>query len=93
MLGRDANVIPISEAELGVAQYTVNLADLVFPYPAQHYLLDGQKLERDFGLKMTTGNRRMLEEHAQRWATVDDHSPRRYPREDKALAALGLRPG
>ena len=39
---------------------------------------------------MTTGNRRMLEEYWNAWDQVPDHTPRRYAREDKALAALNL---
>jgi hypothetical protein len=32
----------------------------------------------------------MLEEWAAWWESVTDHTPRRYAREDKALAALRL---
>jgi hypothetical protein len=32
----------------------------------------------------------MLEEYAGWWESKSDHSPRRYDREEKALAALGL---
>jgi hypothetical protein len=32
----------------------------------------------------------MLEEWAAWWESVPDHAPRRYAREDKALAGLGL---
>ena len=88
--GREAQLVPIDEEVLGVASETVDLADIVFPYPPEHYVLDGSKLARDLGLEMTTGNRRMLEEWAAWWESVPDHAPRRYAREDKALAALGL---
>jgi hypothetical protein len=59
-------------------------------YPPVHYILDGSKLTRHLGVEMTTGNRRMLEEYWNVWDQVPDHTPRRYAREDKALAALGL---
>lgn len=88
--GFEARLVAIDEAALGVASETVDLTDIVFPYPAEHYVLDGSKLARDLGVEMTTGNRRMLEEWAARWESVTDHTPRRYAREDKALAALGL---
>jgi nucleoside-diphosphate-sugar epimerase len=88
--GLEARLVAIDEASLGVASETVDLTDIVFPYPAEHYVLDGSKLARDLGVEMTTGNRRMLEEWAAWWESVTDHTPRRYAREDKALAALGL---
>lgn len=83
-------LVPIDEQALGVASETVDLTDIVFPYPEDHYALDGSKLVRDLGVEMTTGNRRMLEEYWNTWDQVPDHTPRRYAREDKALAALGL---
>jgi hypothetical protein len=66
------------------------MADIVFPFPAENYALDGLKLERELGVEMATGNRRMLEEYWTWWQQVPDHSPKRYPREDRALAGLGL---
>ena len=53
-------------------------------------MLDGTKLTRELGTKMTTGNRRMLEEYAIWWESAADHSPRRYEREDTALARLDM---
>jgi len=50
-------LVPIDEQALGVASDTVDLTDIVFPYPAEHYALDGSKLARDLGVEMTTGNR------------------------------------
>jgi dTDP-glucose 4,6-dehydratase len=92
VLGIEPDIVSIDERELGVALPTVDLTNLVFPYPAEHYALDGGKLTRELGIEMTTGNRRMLEEFAATWGSVADHSPRRYEREDKALAALNLTP-
>jgi 2'-hydroxyisoflavone reductase len=88
--GLDARIVPVDERELGVAAETVDLTNLVFPYPNEHYVLDGTKLARELGVETTTGNRRMLEEFTGWWETRPDHTPRRYEREDKALAALGL---
>jgi len=90
VLGIEPQIVPIDERTLGVEMATVDLTNLVFPYPSQHYALDGSKLTRELGTEMTTGNLRMLEEYANWWASAADHSPRRYEREDKALAALGL---
>ena len=90
--GIEAQCMPIDEEALGVAADSVDLTDLVFPYPAQHYVLDPSKLARDLGVEAKVGNRRMIEEWAAWWETVSDHSPRRYAREDRALAALDLEP-
>ena len=83
-------IVPIDEHALGVAAETFDPTDITFPYPSVHYVLDGSKLTRDLGIEMTTGNRRMLEEYWNAWDQVPDHTPRRYAREDKALAALNL---
>jgi nucleoside-diphosphate-sugar epimerase len=90
VLGIEAKIVPIDEHALDVAMATVDLTNLVFPYPPEHYVLDGTKLTRELGTKMTTGNRRMLEEYAIWWESAADHSPRRYEREDKALARLDM---
>lgn len=90
--GIEAQLVPIDEEALGVAADTVDLTDLIFPYPSHHYVLDPSKLARDLGVESNVGNRRMIEEWAAWWETVPDHGPRRYAREDKALAALGLEP-
>jgi nucleoside-diphosphate-sugar epimerase len=92
VLGIEPNIVSINERELDVALPTVDLTNVVFPYPSEHYALDGSKLTRELGVEMTTGNRRMLEEFAAAWGSVADHSPRHYEREDKALAALNLTP-
>jgi 2'-hydroxyisoflavone reductase len=86
----EATAVPVDVEALGVASDVVDLTDIIFPYPDEHYLLDGAKLTRELGVEMTTGNRRMIEEFAAWWETAPDHEPRRYPREDRALQALGL---
>ncbi len=93
VLGIDAKIVSIDEKALDVATDTVDLTNLVFPYPSEHYVLDGAKLTRELDTKMTTGNRRMLEEYASWWESAPDHSTRRYEREDKALVALGMTVG
>jgi nucleoside-diphosphate-sugar epimerase len=87
--GREAHVVPIDEREAGVATDLFDMADLVFPYPEENYALDSTKLERELDVHMTTGNRRMLEEYWGWWQGVSDRAPRRYAREDRALASLG----
>ena len=89
-LGTEAKVVSIDEKALGVDMATVDLSNLVFPYPSEHYMLDGTKLTRELATKITAGNRQMLKEYANWWESAADHSPKRYEREDKALAALGL---
>jgi nucleoside-diphosphate-sugar epimerase len=88
--GREPRIVAIDEERLGVAAETVDLTNIIFPYPAEHYMLDGRKLTRQLGVDCTTGHLRMLQEFASWWATIDDHSPRAYEREQRALAALGL---
>jgi nucleoside-diphosphate-sugar epimerase len=84
-------IVPIDEQALGVAAETVDLTNLVFPYPAEHYVLDGAKLTRELGVAMTTGNRRMIEEYAAWWEREQQPPAlRSYARENSALAALGL---
>ena len=65
------------ERALDVATNTVDLTNLVFPYPSEHYVLDGTKLTEELGTEIRTGNRQMLEEYST-WEAVADHSPRRY---------------
>jgi nucleoside-diphosphate-sugar epimerase len=91
VLGVEAELVSIDESALGVAAETVDLTNIVFPYPAEHYVLDGAKLTRELGVEMATGNRRMLEEYGAWWESLDDRPPlRAYERENAALAQLGL---
>jgi len=91
VLGVEAALVAVDEAELGVAAPTVDLANIVFPYPAEHYVLDGSKLTRELGVEMATPNLRMIEEYAGWWETLAEKPPlRSYERENAALAALGL---
>jgi nucleoside-diphosphate-sugar epimerase len=91
VLGLEARLVEIDEAELGVAAETVDLGNIVFPYPAEHYVLDGAKLTRELGVTMATGNRRMIEEYAIWWEALERKPAlRSYARENTALAALGL---
>jgi nucleoside-diphosphate-sugar epimerase len=93
VLGVSAELLAIDERELGVAAETIDLTNIVFPFPADHVVLDGAKLTRELGVEMTTGNRRMLEEYAAWWEKLAEKPPlRSYERENKALAALGLPP-
>jgi nucleoside-diphosphate-sugar epimerase len=88
--GRDPWIVDVDEDALGVSAETVDLTNIVFPYPAEHYVLDGRKLKEDLGVGCTTGHLRMLQEFAEWWSRVEDHSPRVYEREQRALAALDL---
>jgi hypothetical protein len=83
--------VAIDEEALGVALTTVDLTNIVFPYPAEHYALDGSKLTRELGVEMTTGNLRMIEEYAGWWHSLAEKPAlRSYARENAALTALGL---
>jgi nucleoside-diphosphate-sugar epimerase len=88
--GLDANLVEVDEQALGIQSETVDLTNIVFPYPNEHYALDGTKLERDLGVGCLTGNLRMLEEFAAWWSTVEDRAPRRYEHESQALERLGF---
>ncbi len=74
VLGVDAEIVSIDESELGVAAETVDLTNIVFPYPAEHYVLDGSKLVRELGIEMATGNRRMIEEYAAWWESLAEQA-------------------
>ena len=87
VLDTEPTIVPVDEAALGVASPTVDLTDVVFPYPSEHYVLDGAKLERELDVRIATGNRRMLEEYVEAWTP---EPPREYAREQRALAALGI---
>jgi nucleoside-diphosphate-sugar epimerase len=91
VLGVEAQLVAIDEAELGVAAPVVDLGNIVFPYPDEHYVLDGSKLTRELGVEMTTPNLRMIEEYAAWWEQLAEKPPlRSYERENTALRALGL---
>jgi nucleoside-diphosphate-sugar epimerase len=89
-LGEPALVVDIDAAELGVASEVVDLNDLVFPFPSQHYALDVSRLRERLGVEPRIGNRRIVEQYATVWldAGGPDQEPRRYAREERALAAL-----
>ena len=42
--GETAELVAIDEHALGVAAPTVDLADIVFPFPDEHYLLDSSRI-------------------------------------------------
>ena len=88
--GIEARITPVDEEALGVAAETVDLTNLVFPYPDEHYVLDSSKLGRELGVEPVIGNRRMLERFLAWWEGLEDHEPRRYEREQRALDQLEL---
>lgn len=90
-LGEEANLIAIDEQELGIAQSVFDLTDLVFPFPAEHYLLDCSLLRERLGFEPRRGNREILRDFIAGWD--HDRPPRSYPREDRALAALATGDG
>ena len=91
VMGVEPQIVSIDEEALGVALPTVDLTNIVFPYPAEHYALDGNKLTRELGVEMTTGNLRMIEEYAGWWDSLAEKPAlRSYARENAALTALGL---
>ena len=92
VLGRDAEMLAIDAHALGVASETVDLTDLVFPFPDQHYLLDAAKVERLLGVAMTTSNRQMIEAYVEWWSAAGRSAPRAYARESRALEQLGRMP-
>ncbi len=91
VLGPRAELVSIDEAVLGIATETIDLTNIVFPFPSEHVVLNGTKLTRELGVEMTTGNRRMIEEYAAWWeALAEKPALRSYERENKALSILGL---
>jgi nucleoside-diphosphate-sugar epimerase len=90
--GLEPDLVDLDETAAGVASETVDLTNITFPFPDEHYALDGSRLERELGIVMRSSPRRMVEDFAGWWETHPDHRPRRYEREDRALRALGLEP-
>ena len=91
VLGVEANLVPIDEAALGVAAETIDLTNIVFPFPSEHVVLDGSKVTRELGVETAVGNRRMIEEYAAWWEKqAVKPALRSYVRENAALTALGL---
>jgi len=89
VLGLDAQIIPIDAEALGVASDTVDLTDLVFPFPDQHYLLDPGKIERELDVVARVSNRQMIEAFVDWWLAGGRVPPRPYPRENHALGQRG----
>jgi nucleoside-diphosphate-sugar epimerase len=91
VLGEPAEIVAVDENALGVASPIVDLADIVFPFPDQHYVLDVGRLRERLGVEARLGNRRMVEQFVDDWRAsgAAKIGPRRYAREDRALAALG----
>jgi nucleoside-diphosphate-sugar epimerase len=90
VLGEPALVVDIEAGALGVASAVVDLGDLVFPFPNRHYALAVSRLRERLGVEAAIGNRRMIEQYASAWLEADgpEQAPRRYAREERALAAL-----
>lgn len=90
VLGEPAELIGIDEAALGVGSATVDLTNIVFPFPDQHYLLDVSGLRQRLGIEAEIDNRRMLEQFVAAWVDSEEAAagPRRYEREERALAML-----
>lgn len=90
VLGEPAETIAVDELELGVASDVVDLGDVLFPFPNQHYVLDATRLRERLGVEPRIGNRRMVEQFAAAWEEGGEHEPRRYAREELALARLAI---
>lgn len=90
VLGEPAEIVGIDERALDVASPTVDLTDIVFPFPDRHYVLDCSHLRERLGVEARRDNRRMVEQFVVDWRGGDDvdRQPRRYAREDRALDAL-----
>lgn len=88
VLGVAAEIVPIDEVALGVASETVDIADLVFPFPDDHYALDSSRLGWMLDAEPRADNRQIIEDYVTWWRTQSDRSPQRYAREERALANL-----
>lgn len=90
VLGTEANIVPIDENALGFPTDTIDLTNVAFPFPNRHYMLAVDRLAADLGFEARVTTRRMIEEFVAHWPEVEDHTPKRYEREDAAVRALGL---
>lgn len=89
-LGTEANIVDVDEAALGFPTDSIDLTNLVFPFPNRNYMLAVDRLATDLNFEARVPTRRMIEEFVATWPEVSDRSPRRYEREDTALEMLGL---
>jgi nucleoside-diphosphate-sugar epimerase len=88
VLGTEAQIVPIDEAALGLPTDSVDLTNLVFPFPNRHYMLDSTRLATDLGFRCRVSTRQMIEEFAAWWREREDHTPRKYAHEEQALERL-----
>jgi 2'-hydroxyisoflavone reductase len=87
---RNADVVAIDAAALGVASPTIDLADVVFPFPDTHYFLDVAAIAADLGVRAELSLEQTFREFHAWWLKEADRAPRAYARESRALAALKL---
>jgi nucleoside-diphosphate-sugar epimerase len=85
VLREPAEIVAIDAAALGADSAPFDLTDLVFPFPDEHYLLDCGRLRERLGLEARIGSRGIVEQFVATWTPTQ---PRRYEREERALAAL-----
>jgi nucleoside-diphosphate-sugar epimerase len=90
VIGREAHIVAIDEEALGLSTDAIDLTNLVFPFPSRHYMLQVDRLKTDLGFESRLNTRRMIEEFAAWWPSVEDRRPKAYARETAALEALGL---
>lgn len=90
VLGERAQTIAIDPASLGVEAEVWDLSDLIFPFPDEHYVLDVTRLRERLGFEPLRSTREAIEDFVAAWkeSEAPDRGPRRYKREERALAAL-----
>lgn len=91
VLALEPHLVPIDDVELAVRPSVIDLTNLVFPFPSEHFMLDATKATSQLGVAIRTDNRTMIERFADWWGALPTKpAPGRYAREDEALAKLGL---
>ncbi len=92
VLGQEARIMSVDVEAANATSETVDLTDLVFPFPDEHYLLDAGKITRQLDVVARTSTRQMIERFAAWWMAGGRTQPHAYSRENRALAHLGFPP-
>lgn len=88
VLGEQPQIVSIDERSLGVESEVWDLTNVVFPFPAIHYLLDCTRVQEQLGVQPRRSTRDAIEDFVATWDDAQ-RDPRHYEREQRALTAIG----
>lgn len=90
VVNKTPKLYPLNLEQAGLVTERFDLRDLLFPFPQSNGYLDNTKLRRYIGFTPTYGLVEMITQFYNWWSKSGNLAPRKYQREDLALAALGL---